>query len=226
MATVDDYTGRMTSYWRGQPKFTSELIALVKPMADLQSVIAGMPSDFDLDGAIGAQLDAVGEWVGRSRFIPIPIANAWFTFDSATKGFDLGVWRGPFDTASGITRLDDNTYRLFLRAKIAANNWDGTVETAAAAFNLIFAQSPGTLIFVSDNGNMSMTVGIAGAIPSILFLALLEQGFLPLKPEGVLAHYEVTSLNGAPLFGFDVENQYVSGFDVGAWGVDPTYFTS
>jgi len=28
----------------------------------------------------------------------------------------------------------------------------------------------------------------------------------------------VTSVDTAPLFGFDVNNQYIAGFDIGAWG--------
>ncbi|MFJ6322250.1 MULTISPECIES: DUF2612 domain-containing protein [unclassified Rhizobium] len=223
---VESYLDRVAPFWRGKQKFMAELAALFEPITDLQDVLAGLPGDFDLDVAVGVQLDAVGEWVGRSRNIPIPIANVWFSFDDAPRGFDLGIWKGPFDNDYGITVLDDDTYRLFLRAKIAANNWDGTVETATAAFNLIFSKSPGSLIFVIDNGDMSMTVGIAGKIPSILFLALLKQGFLPLKPEGVRVDYEITSVDGQPVFGFDVENEYIAGFDTGAWGVTPDYFTS
>jgi hypothetical protein len=262
MATVEDYVGRLTPFWRGKPKFTAEIIALVEPLVDLQALVGELPGDFDLDNAVGVQLDAVGIWVGRSRLIPVPIPNIWFAFDDPIRCFDAGVWRGPYDSESGITRLDDDTYRTFLRAKIAANNWDGTVSGAAAAYALIFPQPPtsqidlvgtfdtgdfvlqglrddgtyvvltgsvgsfGSLLFITDNGDMTMTVGIAGVIPSLLFLALLEQGFLPLKPEGVRVDYEITSVDGSSLFGFDVQNQYVAGFDTGAWGVSPTYFTS
>ena len=28
----------------------------------------------------------------------------------------------------------------------------------------------------------------------------------------------MTTVDGAPIFGFDVQNQYISGFDSGAWG--------
>ncbi|NTG00119.1 DUF2612 domain-containing protein [Agrobacterium rhizogenes] len=224
--TVNEYLDRVTPFWRGKPKFMAELAEILEPLTDLQDMLAMLPQAFDLDQAIGVQLDAVGEWVGRSRNIPIPVPNVWFSFDDPKRGFDLGIWKGPYDTDVGISVLDDDTYRLFLRAKIAANSWDGTAGTAAAAFELIFSQSAGSKIFVLDNGDMSMTVGISGAIPSLLFLAVLEQGFLPIKPEGVRLNYEVTSVDGAPVFGFDIENEYIAGFDVGAWGVDPTYFTS
>lgn len=226
MATTDDYLDLITPYYRGKPIFTATLAAVLEPFANLQGMLAQLPQDFDLDQAVGVQLDAVGQWVGRSRFIPTPIPNIWFSFDDARRGLDLGVWEGPYDSDSGITRLDDETYRVFLRAKIAANQWDGRVETAQAAFNLVFSQSPGTWLFVIDNGDMSMTVGISGAIPSLLFIALLNQGFLPLKPEAVRVNYAITSVNNAPVFGFDVSNQYIAGFDTGSWGVGPSYFTS
>lgn len=55
--------------------------------------------------------------------------------------------------------------------------------------------------------------------PSAVFLALLAGGYIPLKPEGVRVNYTiVTSVEGAPIFGFDVQNDLIAGFDVGAWG--------
>ncbi|WP_350029773.1 DUF2612 domain-containing protein [Caballeronia sp. INDeC2] len=78
----------------------------------------------------------------------------------------------------------------------------------------------GTYVFIQDNGDMSITYGVAGNVPSALFLALLRGGYIPLKPEAVHVNgYYVTSNPGGPLFGFDVENNLISGFDVGAWGV-------
>nr|WP_230946052.1 DUF2612 domain-containing protein [Burkholderia vietnamiensis] len=64
-----------------------------------------------------------------------------------------------------------------------------------------------------------MTIGIAGKVPSAVFLALLAGGYIPLKPEGVRVAYTiVTTVDGAPMFGFDMNNQFVAGFDTGAWG--------
>ena len=263
MAIVDDYIGLITPYHRGKPKFTSTITALVQPLADLQNFLASLPTAFDVDYSIGAQEDADGEWIGISREIPVPIPNVWFSFDDDKRGFDQGVWRGPYDSDSGITVLDDETYRTLLRAKIAANNWNGTVETAPDVFSIIFPQPStdpftllglnpdgtysvltgltssgfravltglpsltGTLLFVLDNGDMTMTVGIAGELPSLVFLAILGLGLLPIKPAAVRINYEITSVDGAPVFGFDVQNEYIAGFDTGAWGVDPSYFTS
>lgn len=223
MATVDAYLDHITSFHRGKPRFAATVSALVQPLADLQGMVGHLPADFDLDAAIGAQLDVVGEWVGRSRFIPTPIPDLYFSFDDPVRGFEKGIWKGPYDSETGINRLDDDIYRLLLRAKIAANTWDGSVAGAQAAFDTIFSVATGTRLFVQDNGDMSMTVAVAGVIPSVLFLMLMSKGYLPLKPGGVRAYYSVTSINNTPLFGFDVQNEFVAGFDSGSWGVPPDY---
>lgn len=225
MADVDSYIDLITSYHAGKPKFEAMIRALVAPVVAQQAFVEHLPLDFDLDQAIGVQLDQVGEWVGRTRFIKVPVANAWFSFDIAQRGFDQGVWYQPqYDTTAGITRLDDDTYRTLLRAKIAANNWDGTLPSAKAALEILFPDGA-TSIIVIDNQDMTMTFGVAGVIPSALFIALLSQGYLPLKPEGVRADYLITTVSG-PLFGFDIQSDLIAGFDTGAWGAPPSYFTA
>ncbi len=74
----------------------------------------------------------------------------------------------------------------------------------------------------TGNVDVSMTVGISGKIPPRIYLGLLAQNAIPIKPAGVTTNYAVTSVDGAPLFGLDVQNQYVSGLDAGAIGVDPS----
>lgn len=223
--TVEDYLDKIIPWHRNKPKFVATVRLAVEPFVAQQDFLNALPSQFDLDTAVGVQLDQVGEWVGRSRYIRTPIANVFFSFDDPPRGFDLGVWKGPYDTDAGITRLDDETYRTLLRAKIAANTWDGTLPGSKKALAIMFPDGD-THVFIIDNQDMSLTYGVSGKIPSILFLALLADGYIPLKPEGVRANYRVTPVDGAPLFGFDVENEFISGFDTGAWGVPPSYFTS
>lgn len=223
MPDIEHYLGRIVPEHRDQPKFEATVRALIEPIVALQNFVAHLPEDFDLDVSIGAQEDVVGEWIGRSRYIPVPIPDLYFSLDDPIRGLDKGIWKGPYDSASGITRMDDETYRIILRAKIAANNWDGTLAGAQAALDSVFASSTGTNLFITDNLDMSMTFGVSGTIPSILVLLLLSAGYIPLKPEGVKAYYFVTSVNNTPLFGLDVQNEFISGLDSGSWGVSPDY---
>ncbi len=217
MADVSKYTGLITSQHANKPNFMAMVAGVAQPFVDIQNVLASIPSSYDLDNAVGAQLDVVGEWVGISRKISTPLA-VYFSFDTAGLGLDQGSWQGPYDPNTGLVSLDDDTYRLLIRAKIGANNWDGTLGSSAAILNSIF--SGGTYVFIQDNGDMTITFGVSGQTPSAVFMALLAGGYIPLKPETVhVTAYLVSSVSGTPLFGFDVENQYISGFDVGSWGV-------
>lgn len=216
MADLTEYTALITSEHSDKPRFMATIGALVQPLVDQMNVLQGMPGRFDLDVAVGDQLDTIGIWVGVSRRIRTPLTGVYFSFDIAGLGFDQGTWKGPFDPDTGLTVLDDDTYRLVIRAKIGANHWDGTLEQSAAILNSIFDAD--THVFIEDHQDMSMTIGIAGKVPPATFLALLSGGYIPLKPEGVRVNYTVvTTVDGSPLFGFDMSNQLVAGFDVGAW---------
>lgn len=154
MADLTDYTGLITSQHKPRPKFMATVEALTQPLVDLQNLLASMPGKFDLDTASDAQLDDVGLWVGISRNVPVPLAGVYFSLDTDGLGFDQGSWKGPFDPDAGLTRLDNETYRLVLRAKIGANHWDGTLESSAAILNSIFG-NPGTdLVPVHADGEV------------------------------------------------------------------------
>lgn len=216
MAYIADYTGKITSEHADKPRFTAMVAAVAQCFVEGQNALGGMPASFDLDTAIGKQLDDVGLWVGVSRNVATPLAGVYFSLDAAGLGFDQGVWKGPFDPDTGVTSLDDETYRLLIRARIGANRWDGTLAGSKPILAQIFGG--GTQVFIQDNQDMSITVGIAGKVPSALFLALLSGGYIPLKPQTVrVNYYLVTSDDGASLFGFDMGNEYVAGFDAGAW---------
>lgn len=218
MARASDYTSLITSEHSSKPKFSAMVAAVAQCLVDQVNVMQSIPAAFDLDTAVGVQLDAVGLWAGITRQLKLPL-NVYFSLDTVNLGFDQGSWQGPFDPSAGLVSLDDATFRTLIRAKIAANSWDGTIPGAAAAYANLFNGS-GSYIFLVDNQDMTMTVGISGAIPSAVLRALISGGYLHLKPEGVrVNYYFVASANNTPLFGFDVQNQYISGFDTGSWAV-------
>lgn len=257
MKDVADYTDKITSEHRNSPKFIATVSLSVAPYVALQAFLAALPSQFDLDAAVGAQLDVVGQWINQSREISVPIPDVYFAFDDDLRGFDRGVWKGPYDQEYGIDRLDDDTYRRLLRTLVLANSWDGTAEHAQQIYNFFF-DDPATAVFIQDDGSsalqnnffafneagrgfdesvwytdgdklatldavdMVMIVGVAGKIPSPVYLAILEQGLIRLHPAGVQIIYLAASKDNSPLFGFDTDNDVVAGFDRGAWGVAPS----
>jgi len=175
------------------------------------------PGLYDIDIAVDQQLDRVGEWVGISRQLAIPLTNVYFSFDEAGLGFDQGAWLGPFDPTTGLTSLPDDVYRILLYAKIAANTWDGTIPAAYTAWNTIF-EPLGYQILIQNNQDMTMDIALIGPAPDAVTLALFSGGYLSLVPAGVgVNNYYLQSVQGSPLFGFDAQNNSIAGFDTGAF---------
>lgn len=214
---MSQYTDLITSQHADKPKFVA-LVGAVTSGIDAQAQAAGAISQaFDLDVAVGAQLDVLGQWAGISRYARVAITGVYFSFDTPGLGFDQGVIKGPFDPTEGLARMDDETYRLLIRAKVGANHWDGTLPAYQQIMAQVFAGT-GTVAFATDNQDMTMSVYFAGAQPSALLSGLIKSGALPLKPAGVrIAGYFVSSAIGAPLFGFDISSPLIAGFDVGAF---------
>lgn len=209
------YLDLIASEHAGKARFRATVSLSVQPYVDQNAVLKLLPLDFDLDVAIGAQLDAVGLWVGRTRFLTVPL-NVYFSFDIDGLGFDQGVWKGPFDPTTGITRLADPAYRTLLRATIVSNQWDGSIPVAYRAWDLLFAGT-GYSIFLQDYGDMSMAMALVGQPPDAVTLALFTTGELDLKPAGVRFFHVLPTDYTVPFFGLDSETGAVSGLDVGAW---------
>lgn len=212
--TVADYTGVITSEHAQKPNFIAVLSALVALPLQVQALFQSMIPLFDVDEALGVQLDAVGAWVGISRKVSTPIYNVYFSFDeAATTGWDFGTWQ-PSNLPVAVTSLPDDAYRLLIKARIAANNWDGTTEGAYTVFNSIFTRFQ---ILIQDNYNMSYNLGVTGGVVDSLTLALLTGNYIPLRPQGIrIAEYFVT-VDTNPIFSWDIASTALGGWDAASW---------
>lgn len=217
MATLEDYTNLLPGANADKPDFLAALEAVLQPFVDLQATLESLPAKYDVESAVGSQLDVCGQWIGFGRRVSSPIAGVYFSLDEPSVGLDEGVWFGPGQPVNELVMLDDDTYRLMLFAKIAANYWDGSLAQLQEIFATFFAVSPGTRSFVVDNFDMTMTLAIAGTIPGAIFQQLFLSTKIPFPPAAVLSNVIITTEDGAPIFGLDVNNAYVGGLDVGAW---------
>ena len=170
-------------------------------------------------GAIGAQLDIIGEWVNLSRVITVPLPDPWFRLGDIPRGLGRGIVYNPnISTGTYLSALDDEIYKRLLVARIAANKWDGTSENALDILNMFFID-PATYPIVDDKQTMWTIYALAGKIPDPRTLEIFCGGYLPLKTAGVTTDYLVTSVDGAPIFGLGVNNGIIGGLGYGAVGV-------
>lgn len=220
--TTDDYIALITTEHANKPKFVATVDASVSLFSRMQSVLKGLPEAFDIDVATATQLDAVGAWIGRSRRLNAPIEGVYFTWDDLVEdGWDDGIWKGEFDPDAGIVELPDDSYRTLLKAKIAANSWDGSIPDAYLAWKTAFDES--SILAIQDNQDMSIVVAIAGTPLGSVDKALLVGGYIPLKSEGVrIAYYAIVPEAGT-LMTWDVdETEALAGWDIGQWAEELT----
>ncbi len=218
MKDVAHYLSRITSAHSDKPKFMAMLEGCLQPFVDAQAVAESIPQAYDLDEAIGAQLDVVGQWIGRSRYLNIPLLDPWFRFGDARRGWGRGIWKDQFDPGTSLARLNDSQYRKLLYAKRAANSWDGTVDEATRILHILGVPNE-THLWLQDNQDMTDAVCVSGLLPSIVVCFIIAQNLVPVKSSGITRKYYFVSVDNSPLFGFGVQNSFVSGWGTGTWGV-------
>ncbi|ESF42712.1 DUF2612 domain-containing protein [Salmonella enterica] len=223
---MSKYTDLITNYHATKPKFVEHIDLVTRPLAETSAAINGLINAFDIDHATGIQLDILGQWIGLSRVVSQLISGVYFSWDTDGLGYDQGVWQGPYDPDSGYTSLSDETYRIVLKTKIAINNWDGRNDSLPP---ILDAALDGSGLKMQIVDNQDMTIGI-WVFPetdissvSLELIAAIRQGYLTVKAAGVWGgSIEIPSVEtpseGNRFFGFDMDNEYISGFDAGSWG--------
>lgn len=173
----------VTSEHADKPKLMATLAARLQPYADNIAVLESLPSIFDLDNAIGVQLDIVGLWVGVTRTLRAPITGVYFAWDTPGVGWDQGTWYQPGQSTSSITELPDDAFRTLLRATVAVTHWDGTISGAYSAWAAAFAGTPYGIL-IDETGPLAITLTLTGT-PDAVTAAMFSGGYLSLKPAGV-----------------------------------------
>jgi hypothetical protein len=214
---VKPYLDLVPSENRGKSNFIDALTQLLQPLVDNSVTLESILLSFDIDSAVGNQLDIIGQWVGRTRYLKTPLSNVYFSLGSSSLGFGQGVWKGPFDPSSGLLALPDYVYRTYLKAIILSNQWDGTIPSAYKIWDALFSGT-GFTMFIVDNGDMTMYMGLIGGQIDAVTLALLTGGYLDLRPGGVeVVGYITSSIPSTPIFGFGLNTSSIGGFGVGSW---------
>ncbi len=213
--TVQDYIDLIPSANADQPDFLATLSAVLQGPVQVQYLLDQMIPLFDVDNARGQQLDVIGLWVGISRDVKVPISGVYFAWDDPDPfvGWDYGVWQ-PGDAPTDVTALPDDQYRLLIKAKIAANQWDGTTNGAYAIWDTIFTT---VTILIQDHQDMSYDLAIVGGVIDSLTLALITGGYIPLKPESVRVNEYLVSIDTGPAFAWDLDTTLLKGWDEGEW---------
>ena len=186
MADVQRYLNMITSQHQNKPKFKEWLTAPLALVDDVAALVNVFDSKFDIDLAEGSQLDIVGQILGISRLVNF----------QPTDGSD------PY--------LNDNMYRLILKAKILRNQWDGTIVQMYEMWNQVFSDS---IFILQDNQNMTLNALVIG-LSTQMEKDLTTNGYIIPKPQGVSISF---SYSDDPFFAYGLDTQDFKGYAEGYW---------
>lgn len=169
---------------------------------------------YNLDTAIGKQLDIIGKIVGIGRVVPFSVPKKYFGFNGHLNSYPFGskfnvVVSYPFKSKLEIpysdSQLNDNDYRFFIKAKIIKNyatskNIDSSNLSIQNAIDYLFNSKA----YITDNYDMTMTLYIDSSYDSSKLTYLENLDLLP-RPQGVRYNTLVSYQEGVT-FGFNSFN--------------------
>lgn len=184
-----DYQALITSEHGDKPNYSAMVGLIAGAWGSIFDATKSIPEAFDLDSAIGAQLDIIGEWVGQSRVIPNVLLVGFFGFVGLGAPLPFGeegnvAVGGRFyddgEPLTGSTVLADPEYRTILRAKIVRNNSFGLTADIIAALSFMF-EAPAV---IDDPGTMAIGIAIGRPLSLVEQAIITQLDILP-RPSGV-----------------------------------------
>lgn len=186
----------------GKDIFDRYLQLLLDEKIELQSTFKDLMQLRSLDTATGVNLDVIGEIVGQERTLLNVDIFEFFGFQGVPNAGSFGDVDYPqvgsifYDSNNprfGNITLDDDTYRIFIRAKIAKNVTRVTPEDIMSFANSIFSTTGST---IQDEGFAAYTLLIGKELSSFerSLLRYVNKtnnytSYLVPKPIGVRVNY-------------------------------------
>ncbi len=171
---LDYYAAKLPIQYRGLPKASATIAILVK-----QAVADFMAEDlaeaFNLDTAVGPQVDILAKYIGVPRRSNVPGTIAYFGYALVAGGGSVNGYNSVLVSALNgfiydrvlegslpLTDFTDLQFLFALKLQIALNRFDGTL----AYIQQFLAEFFPDQIWVVDNLNMSLTYNVvAGLLP-------------------------------------------------------------
>lgn len=198
-AMLDYYTNLLIIQYHSKPKAIATVQALVKSVL-ANGLLLDILEGFNLDTAVGAQLDIIGKYVGADRFYNVTDPIDYFAVTDYTEvspethqkygfsnytNFSTISGNGTITYNSVITianQLNDDDYRLLLKLKIARNYSNHSHQSV----DDILYQFFGTTVYAESSNDMTMTFNITADAPLSIVRAAIEKNIFP-RPMGVSA---------------------------------------
>lgn len=200
---VSYYSDLLIIQYHDKPKAKAHIELLVNELLS-SGILFDIRDAFNIDTAIGVQLDILGKYVDLDRFYKGQTLKGFFCFtnynefvlDPTKVGFtnysvgfnSKGRTLTYNDYLSNNQTLNDDDFRFLIKFRIIQNNINHSVASIDNAIYEFF----GTQLFPDSAGNMAMYYFVQGIIPARILVAF-QKKLLP-KPIGVRLAYLIQQL--------------------------------
>lgn len=173
---------RIYAQYRDKPKFVQWMGIVGNLGNEIEQAYCDIAQSYDIDSAGTDELDVIGRIVDINRSHESNLAIPQFECnDTDVECGEPAVECTP-GSLSASQQVSDEIYRLLIKAKIAKNNNDATMDGISNALNEIF---PDTITTVNDPEDMSFTVSFSRLLNPVELLVITNFDLTP-KPQGVL----------------------------------------
>tara|TARA_R110000772_G_scaffold109924_3_gene213337 strand:- start:6522 stop:7160 length:639 start_codon:yes stop_codon:yes gene_type:complete len=178
------YNTRVYAQYADKPKAV-KWFNIVPDIADeLFTVFDSVRGSYDIDNAKGSQLDVIGRIIVIDRSFE---SQVFFDVDTVFGKDTLAAQFGGVDsqfesTGTNISNtVSDSIFRVLIKAKIAKNNSDATLDGVVKALSYITSSSP---IQIIDNEDMTFSVSFGTVLTDIEKFVFDTFDIVP-RPQGV-----------------------------------------
>lgn len=176
---------RIYAQYRTKPKAVAWYNIVRSLAAELDSAANAVRLMYEIDTAVGEQLNILGRIVviDRNYIAPVAMTPPQFAAAGNSPG-EFGDTAAMFSELSidSDTQLTDDLYRLVIKSKIIKNNSDATIESILFGMNFLLPNAE--VLRITDGEDMSFTVEFYGNITEVERYALLNSMLVP-RPQGV-----------------------------------------
>lgn len=182
MDHVERAKSRIINQYREKPRL-GRWLTLLPEIANeqIEKALDQLYGSYDVDTVTGELLNVVGRIVGVPR--PILRGAAYDVFGYAGNDSYTNYNVAPYigDGAVVDAPLNNDLYRKLIKAKIARNISDGTIDSIIQVVQIIIGVKVTALV---DNGDMSFDIGVASELDNTTLYLLNNFDLIP-RPQGV-----------------------------------------
>ncbi len=205
MATLTFAPDRIYAQYRNKPKAVAWYGIVPELANEICNVYQDVSNSYDIDNAIGEQLDVIGRIVVINRsFESSVVFDVGTEFGADTLEAQFGGAEAQFESSGSTISNDvsDSIFRTLIKAKIAKNNSPATLDGISEALQYI---TNVTDIQVVDNEDMTFSVSFGEELTDTERFVFSTFDVVP-RPQGVgflgfVEETAITQFGGDKSFG-------------------------